>query len=377
MNLSRRSFVRNSALAAAGLPLTTAGFNYCSQGEAAQSFDFSMGNPEGAVRLNFNENTLGPSPRAIEGATQAISESYRYALGGLLRPHIADYLGMEKEWVLMGTGSTEIQRLAPIAHARDGGNVVAAKETWGGLLTVAENMGLTVKRIELNKSESYSYDVESMLAAVDSETRIFLLVNPNNPTGTTLGYSDLKTIADALPQNVLFVIDQAYDDYQDDEKTGVDLLKDGYTNVLATRTFSKAHALAGLRCGYGLAHPDVLREISKFGCGPGSINIAVFGAVLGALSDPEHPVRSREYVRNTRTYYEQQCTQLGVPFMAGPTPFCLIELGESATAVHEALRERNIIVARGSSWHLPNHIRISYGRPEENQAFFSELRSIL
>ena len=115
---------------------------------------------------------------------------------------------------------------------------------------------------------------------MNSDTQLFLIVTPNNPTGTSLSYAELETIADALPEDVLFVIDEAYADYHPDGwKTGIDLLKAGYDNVLVTRTFSKAHALAGLRCGYGLGHPDILRKIARFGCGPGSTNMVAFGAV--------------------------------------------------------------------------------------------------
>jgi histidinol-phosphate aminotransferase len=277
----------------------------------------------------------------------------------------------------MGTGSTELLRLAPIAHARDGGNVVTANETWGGMLTVAENMGLTTKRLNLLKDKGYAFDIEGMLAAVDTQTRILLVVTPNNPTGTTLSYAEMKHIADSLPDGVLFVLDQAYADYETDGRSGIDLLKEGYSNVLVTRTFSKAYALAGLRCGYGLAHPDILNEIRKYGCGPGSINMAAFGAVLGSLDDPEHAARSRSYVQQTRAYYEQQFDDLGLAVVSGPPPFILVELGERSKPVYDELRQKNIFTSHGNGWNLPDHLRISYGREHENEAFFAALKAIL
>jgi histidinol-phosphate aminotransferase len=352
------------------------GIDYCEAATGA-AFDLSMGFGENAIRLNFNENTLGPSPKAIEAAKEAVAGAYRYALAGLLRPHIAEHHGIDEEYVLMGTGSTELLRIAPITRAGNGGNFVAAWETWGGLITVAENIGLKPKRIHLREDHGYAYDIDAMLAAVDSETRIFAVVTPNNPTGSTLSYDEMKSIVDALPKDVLFVLDEAYAHYQPDRKTGLDLVKEGHTNVLATRTFSKAHALAGMRCGYGLAHPDVLKEIKKFGCGPGSINFVGYAAVLGALADPEHPKRSRSYIQDTRAYYEQQCKKMGVESIAGPSPFVLIKLGEKADSVYNELRMRKIFVSKGTSWNLPDYLRISYGREEENQAFFSELKKLV
>ncbi len=378
MSLSRRQFLGQSSIAATAIPfLMGLDTDYC-EAATGGAVDLSMGFPEGAARLNFNENTLGPSPKAVEGANAGLRDANRYALGGLLTPLIAEYHGIDKDWILMGTGSTELQRLAPISHLRDGGNVVSTLETWGGGLAVADAMGNTVTRLKLLKEKGYAYGIKKMIDAVDSKTQLFVVVTPNNPTGTSLTYAEIETIADALPKDILFVLDEAYADYHPDEwKTGIDLLKAGRRNVLVTRTFSKAQALAGLRCGYGLGHPDILKKIAKFGCGPGSTNIVAFGAVQGALSDPEHVKRSRAYVQETRVYYEQQAQTLGLKTVSGVPPFILIELGERVPAIHRELRERKILVSNGESWNLPDYLRVSYGREEENHAFFRELKKIL
>lgn len=377
MSLNRRQFLGSTATCATALPFgLAAGIDYC-EAATAKQYDLSQGFPADAVRLNYNENTLGPSPRAVAAAIEGVHEGYRYALGGLLRPHIAKRHGIDKDWVLMGTGSTELLRLAPIAHARQGGNVVTSNQTWAGLLAVAEHLQLEIRRVDLQKENQYAFDVDALLAQVDADTRIFMLVTPNNPTGTTISYENLKKIADALPDDALFVIDQAYVDYAIDERSGVDLLREGYTNVLVTRTFSKAYALAGMRCGYGLAHPDILGEISKYGCGPASTNMAVFGAVLGSLDDPDHARKSREYVQETRRYYEGEFASLNLDYVSGPPPFILVDLGNRSKTVFDELLAQKIYVTHGDAWNLPDHIRISYGRPEENQAFFDAFRSIV
>ena len=374
MSLSRRRFITTAASA---VPLgLIAGVNHC-EAATESELDLSQGFPAGAIRLNYNENTLGPSPQAIAGAMQGVQEGYRYALGGLLRPHIATRHDIDKDWVLMGTGSTELLRLAPIAYARQGGNVVTSDQTWAGLLTVAEHLDLEIRRVQLRKQDNYAFDVDAMLAEVDANTKVFMLVTPNNPTGTTMAYADLEKIADSLPKDVLFVVDQAYVDYSTERHSGVDLLKAGHTNVLVTRTFSKAYALAGMRCGYGLGHPDILTEISKFGCGPASTNMAVFGAVLGSLDDPGHARKSREYVQETRAYYEANFSRLGLPYVSGPPPFILVELGERSQQVFDALLAQKIFVTHGKAWNLPQHLRISFGRPDENEEFFRALESVI
>lgn len=380
MSLSRREFLGRTSLSAAAVPalMSTRMAPAIAAAPHADEFDFSMGFPEGAIRLGFNENTLGPSPKAIAGATAAIPGSYRYALSGLLRPLIAKHHGVDKEWVLIGNGSTEVLTSTPPAFVRNGGNVVAALETWDEMLLVAEALGANVKRVRLLQQKNYAYDVDGMLAAVDADTRLFMIISPNNPTGSSLDYADLKKIADALPKKVLLVIDHAYADYLPDGKTGIDLIKEGHGNVLVTRTFSKAHALAGLRCGYGIAHPDILKEIAKFGCGPGSTNMAVFGAVQGSLDDPEHTQRARTYMRAAHSYYEQQCRQRGWEIVAGVSPFALIGVGAGqGKAVESGMRKRKIFINDGARWHMPDYVRVSYGRESENRTFVNALTELL
>ncbi|HEY3786129.1 MAG TPA: histidinol-phosphate transaminase [Steroidobacteraceae bacterium] len=382
---SRRQFLTRTSASALAAPVLLAGGAAPSEAatDAAHStaggeFNLSMGFPEGALRLGFNENPLGPSQKAIAGAIAAIPGSYRYALSWELRPLIAAHHAVDKDWVLIGNGSTEVLTTVPVAFARDKANVVAALETWDEMLVVAENMGTSVKRIKLLKDKNYAYDVDGMLAAVDADTRVFMIISPNNPTGSTLDYAQLKKIADALPKKTLFVIDQAYADYLPEGKTGIDLVKEGYRNVLVTRTFSKAHAMAGLRCGYGIAHPEVLKEIAKFACGPGSTNMAVFGAVEGSLRDPAHIERSRAWVRSSHAWYQQQCAKSAMQLVAGPSPFALIAVGAGrGKAVQEALRARKVFINDGARWHLPGYIRVSYGLEKENQTFFNELTEIM
>ena len=378
MSSSRRLFLRNSFAGAAALPLLMSlDIDYC-EASTEQAIDLSMGFPKDAIRLNWNENVLGPSPLAIEGAKAGLVDAYRYALGGLLTPLIADYHAIDKEWVLMGTGSTELLRLAPATHLQEDGNVVSSLETWAGGLRVAEHMGVAVKRVKLLEDHDYAYDIDALLSAVDSNTQLFIMVTPNNPTGTSLSYVELKAIADALPKHVLFIIDEAYADYLPDGwRTGIDLIKAGYQNVLVTRTFSKAHGMAGLRCGYGVGHPDILKSITKFGCGPASTNIVAFGAVQGALNDSEHARRTRSYVQKTRDFYQKQCNKLELKTISGPPPFMLIKMGDRANNIHQALKSRKIMVGHGKSWNMPNYLRISYGRESENRAFFKELEKLL
>ncbi len=375
MSISRRSFLQRSAVAAATVPfLQQLDIDTC-EATTDKSIDFSMGFPPDAIRLNRNENPLGPSPTAVEAAIEGVRKSNRYADSILLRPMLAAHHDMDKDWVLVGTGSGELLKLAPLVYLRDGGNVVSTLETFRTTPSFAEKLGADVHWVRLR--EDGSYDIDRLLKAVDKNTKIFYLVQPNNPTGSVLDYAGLTKIADALPTDVIFLIDEAYIHFLPDGKTGIDLLKAGYTNLLVTRTFSKAYALAGLRVGYGLGHPDIMKKIAAFGCGPTSTNMAGYGAAVASLEDDAHVERSRKYVQKARAFFENQFRQMGLGYISGAPTFILVDIGDKANDVREALVRRKIYVRKGEEWDLPRHLRVSYGLDEEHRAFFAALKELL
>ena len=377
MAISRRQFIRNSTLAVSvpavmGLNLDSA------QAAMSPAIDYSMGFPEGAVLLNRNENPLGPPPVAIEAAKDAIHRSARYADSIYLRALLSQHLQLEEDWILIGTGSGELLKLAPLVFARDGGNMVSSTQTYRSTPRFLTRLGGEVKWVDLKKENDYRQDIKRQLEAVDGDTRIFYLVTPNNPTGESVDYDTLQSIADALPENVLFMIDEAYVHYEDDNmKSGLDLLKAGYKNVLVTRTFSKAYAMAGLRCGYGMGHPDIMKQIAQFGCGPTSTNMAGFAAAAAALGDDTHTARSREYARKSRSYFEENFTSLGIKYLSGCPTFIMADLGDRVTEINQAFRSKKIFVRPGGEWAMPNHLRVSYGHEAEHQAFFSALKELV
>jgi histidinol-phosphate aminotransferase len=376
MSLSRRQFLSNSSLAIAGVPvLTGLGMDYC-HAAMPDDIDWSMGFPADAVLLNRNENPIGPSPMAIEAARKGIPRAFRYADPNWIRSLLAEHYQMDKQSILVGTGSGELLKIAPLAFATDG-NVISTLESYRSVAVNSERFGSTVKWINLIKEKNYAYDIQGMLDAVDAETRILFAVTPNNPTGLSLSYEELKTIAEGLPKHVLFIIDEAYIDIAPPLKSGVDLVREGYANVLVTRTFSKAYALAGLRCGYGLGHPDLMKILSRYGCGPTSTNMAGFGAMAASLADKAHLQRSRDFAKKTRALFEKNFRALDIPYLSGPTLFIMAEFGDRVAAINTELRKKKIFVRPGGEWAMPEHIRVSYGHEHEVMAFFTALKNIL
>ncbi len=380
MTVTRRRFLKSSTISVAALPvLTTMHIDYCEAG-IVDDIDWNMRYPQGAIRMGLNENPLGPSALAVEAGKKSMDICNRYPQPKTLREVLAEHHDMEEEWVLVSNGSGELLKTIPLVYSRQiGDNVISPREAYRKTPRYAEKLGATAKYINLRADKNYSYDVTAMLDAVDDNTRIFYAVNPNNPTGSILTYDELKSIADALPKHVMFVIDEAYAQYTPNLRTGIDLLKEGYKNVIITRTFSKAYALAALRCGYGVGHPDSMKKIVQFGASYDSLNIAAYGAVQATLHDHEHLQRSRLFATEVLNYYKTQCEKLGLAYISGPVdlPYIMIETGANTNAIQKELENRLIYVRTGEGYDLPNHLRISCGLAEHNKAFFRELKKII
>ncbi len=373
MGLSRRSFLRRSAAVVATAPLLHhLSYDSC-DAAPGEPVDFSGGYAPGAVRLNRNENPFGPSPLAIEAIQQGMGQASRYVISTPLRKKLAEIHGVEDKAILLGSGSAELLKLVPITFLRGGGNIVSTVETFRVTPTYAEKLGAQVRWV--GHQADWTYDIKALLDAVDSDTKVAYLVNPNNPTGATLDYGQLAAIADALPKDVLFFIDEAYHQFLDGGKNGLDLIKSGRRNVFVTRTFSKVYGLAGLRLGYGIGHPSVIKKVANFGGGGLSLNLAGYGGALAALDDQRHVERFLSLAESARMFYRKEFKALGIPYVSGVSPFILAEVG-NGTEIVEALAKENVFVRPGTTWKMPRHIRISFGLPEQNRAAVEAIKKV-
>ncbi|MCC3859894.1 pyridoxal phosphate-dependent aminotransferase [Pseudemcibacter aquimaris] len=376
MKLSRRKFMGTTAAGVASAPLL---LNTEAAAELApDDIDWSMGFPDGSTLLNRNENPIGPSPKAVQAAKKGVEKSFRYADRILIRKLLAEEHGVPEDHVIVGVGSGEILNIMPLVYMREANkNMVAVWESYRPVPGRATLLGGEVKWVNLLPEEDYQFNVDRLLAAVDADTRLLFLVTPNNPTGAVMGYDDVKRLADNLPDHVKLIIDGAYRDFQNDGRDEIELIKGGNKNILVTRTFSKIYAMAGLRAGYGIAHPDIIKELSKFGGSPTSVNMAGFGAMAASLGDDEFIAKSRGFVKNARSYFERELGALGINTMAGPPIFILAEFGERTQEIVDALKARKIFIRAGGEWGMPNHARISYGLDHENATLIAALKEIL
>ena len=324
---------------------------------------------DGAVRVGSNENPLGPSPLAMEAMADALRFGHRYARPGALIDAIARRHEVDPSWVVLGCGSMELLRHLPAAFAKDG-ELLAAREAYRGAPQSAERLGVPVQLVPVDKD--HRHDLAAMAKAITARTRIVLISNPNNPTGTILSKTTCCGSSRRCRRTPSWC--EAYIHYT--PEADVSAAVKNHKNLLVLRTFSKIYGLAGLRIGYAVGHPDLvsrLREYTSFF----NINALGFAGALAALDDGEHVARCRALLREGKEFWEKTLTTRGTPFIRSEVPFFLVDTGREADIVERRLGADKIYTRRGRDWDMPRHLRISFGTMDENRAVAAALEKAL
>jgi len=376
LKISRRNFMGNLVAGAAVLRLRNYPWAYPSTTAPPFERKIDWGYPEGACRLNANENPFGPSPRALAAMEKALSQAHRYTSGQQLIKELASYHKVSNDMVLAGCGSTEFLRIAPWAFLRNGGELITALQTYKTLIREAGKIGAKVNAIPLNKD--FSFDLKSIKKALTSETKMIYLVNPNNPTGTRLDFDAIQNFCASLPQRIIVFIDEAYSHFLEDKKgrDGITLIKQGY-NVIVSRTFSKVHGLAGMRLGYAIAKPSIIKELKVFAFRSMGINQAVFAGGLVSLEDEKHVQKYKELVSEGKEFYYDQFDSLGLKYIPSTTPFLMVKVNMASKVAQKKLASKHVFVRKGEDWQMPSYLRITMGFPEENKTCISALKKVL
>lgn len=358
------------------LPFRDYAWIYPLSKEAMMKKKINWGYPEGACRLDSNENPLGPSPGTLEVMKNALSQAHRYTSTSQLLKELASFHGVSDDMVLAGCGSTEFLRIAPWTFLREGGELITALQTYKTLPREAEKIEVQIKWTRLN--DEFALDLDSMKKALTSRTKMIYLVNPNNPTGTALDFEAIQKFCSSLPRDIIVFIDEAYSHFHEDKKgrNGITLVKQGY-NVIVSRTFSKAYGLAGMRLGYVIANPSIINELRVFGFRDMGINQAVFAGGLASLEDEKHVEKYKELVREGREFYCEQFDSLGLEYIPSTTPFIMVKVNMPSKVARKKLADKHIFVRKGEDWQMPHYLRISIGFPEENRTCVGALKKIL
>lgn len=331
---------------------------------------------EKVVKLASNENNLGPSPKAIAAMKEALAGVYEYPEGsGYYLVHaIAEKFDLAFDQIVLGNGGNDLIELVVKTFAGPGRNVVSAHPSFimykiGAMIMDAEFRGVPLK--------DYRFDLPAMADAVDEQTRVVFIANPNNPTGTIVTRAEFDDFLERVPDHVLVVLDEAYFDFvtAEDYPDALDYVRAGRP-VMAMRSFSKNYGLAGLRLGWGAADAELVGAMHRIRQ-PFNANRLAQVAGVAALEDDEHLARSCELVAAGREQLYHGLDELGVKYVPSEANFVLVDLEREAAPVFEELLRLGVVVRPMAGWGLPNALRVSVGRPEENDAFLSALATVL
>lgn len=328
----------------------------------------------GAVKLASNENPLGPSPKVLEALAEALPRLHRYPDGGavVLAARLARHLGVTPERIVFGNGSNEIIELLVRLFAEPGDEVVMSRDAFLVCDLVCRAVGARSVRVE---ARDLHHDLEAIGRAVGPATKLVFLANPNNPTGTIFRRDAWERFLERVPRHVVVAVDEAYFEYVDDEDYPDSLTyHDRHPGLVTLRTFSKIHALAGLRIGYGVGSPEIIGALARFRQ-PFNVNSLAQVAACAALDDAEHVEASRELVRRGREQLVQGLERLGLRTVPSQANFVLCEVGDGRR-VTDALLHRGVIVRPMQAYGLPDRIRVTCGTETENARFLQALEDI-
>jgi histidinol-phosphate aminotransferase len=334
------------------------------------------------INLDSNENPFGPSPRAIEAMNAALTSSNSYPEDDCtqLRRRLATFHDVPAEQVLVTAGSTALLSLLCQTLLGPGLNAVTSARSF-----IVYSMAVHATGAQLIETpmRDDAFDLDAILQAINEHTRLVFLANPNNPTGTMLDAATVDRFIAEVPGHVVVVLDEAYYEFASyfaayrkiDYSHSLQYLRQGGT-VVVLRTFSKAHGLAGLRIGYGLGPAELLAYCARMR-NTFSVSSMAQAAALAAIDDQSH-------IKRVVLNNAGQAQMIGVAlsemdFRVGPTSanFLYCDVGEDAAGVAELLRGERVSVRPLGGWGAPNCLRVSIGRPEQNQIFLQAMRRVV
>lgn len=337
-----------------------------------------LGITDEIVKLASNENPLGPSPRAVEAIRRATPELHRYPDGGgfYLREAVAKLFELSLDQVILGNGSSEVIEMLARAYLADGDEAIFSQQSF--VMYPIAISAVNGKGIAVPANSERRHDVDAMARAVTPRTKLIYIANPSNPTGTYITRSELDYLIARVPENVLIVMDQAYQEYVDnpDYPDALSDFKAGRENVVVLRTLSKIHGLAGIRIGYGIAHPEVVAVLNRVRSPFNTSSLAQV-AGLAALSDDSWVHHCRRANAGERSFLESELKRRGIRYTPSVTNFILVEFSGRVGDLIPAFERRGVIIRPVGGPGLANCARVSVGTRAENDRFLAALDSLI
>jgi histidinol-phosphate aminotransferase len=334
------------------------------------------------IKMASNENPFGPSPKAIAAMQAVLGESNFYPDNDAtdLRNRLADLHKVQPEQIVPTAGSTALLGIIARTLLSPGLNAVTSERSFIVYPIATRAAGGTLIEVPtLNDG----FDLEAIAAAINSDTRIIYLANPNNPTGTLVSARDVDRFVERVPSHVVVILDEAYCDFAQyfaaergvDYSHGLDYIRQG-RKVVVLRTFSKAHGLAGVRVGYGIGPAELMSYFARMRT-TFSVSTVAQAAALAALDDEGHTQKALANNAEQARVLTEGISELGYRVVPTWANFLYCEIGDDAAGVAKRLQEDGVIVRPLVPWGAPTAIRVTIGTGEQNQFFLQTFKRVM
>ena len=332
--------------------------------------------PAMKARLLANENPFGPSAAAKKAVQDALDLSYQYPFMHMreLTGKIAAFEGIKQNNILMDAGSSPLLLAAALQFCKNGAEVISADPTYNDMPSTAADHG--AKWVKVPLTADYKHDLDAMEAKITSNTGLVYICNPNNPTGTVVDTAKLKAFCERVSKKVPVFIDEAYIDYMPDPQAAsmTDLVKKGH-NVIVARTFSKLYGFAGLRCGYVIAQPDTIKQLSAFAVGSMSLSATTVAAAIAAYQEKPFLQEALKKTQASKDFLYATLKKEGYDYIPSSANFVMFPIKMEGPKFAQEMSNRGVGI-RVWAFNDKNWCRVSIGRMDEMQAFADAFKEI-
>jgi histidinol-phosphate aminotransferase len=367
MNASRRNFAKFLGGSAVYAALAPSLFN------SRLALD-ALAATTNVVRLSSNENPYGPSPLAIKAMTDAFSLAWRYPdeHEQFLIESLAKLHRVDANQILLGNGSGEILKVAAASFTSPERKLIVPNPTFEAILNHARTAKAEV--VQVNLTPNYEHDLPKMLAVNDAG--LVYICNPNNPTASITPKERLRAFLNNVPKQTIVLVDEAYHHYveSNDYESLIPLLPQ-HSNLIVARTFSKVYAMAGLRCGYCIAQPDLIKQMRSQQTWD-SVNIMALVAAKASLDDVDQVSMGKQRNSAVKKFVYGELDKMNLKHVPSHANFLMVDLRREVGPVIGALRDRNVQVGRVFPA-MPNFMRVTIGTRPQMDAFFTAFRSVM
>lgn len=332
------------------------------------------------IKLASNENPLGPGEKVISAIQSELKNLSRYPDGNAfsLKQALATKHDVAIEQITIGNGSNDILEILTRAFVTPEHEVIFSQHAFAVYPIVTQAVGAKAVVIP---AKSWGHDLDAMQKAITDKTRVIFIANPNNPTGTWLAKNELETFLENVPDHALVVLDEAYFEFADydaaakDYPNGIEWLSK-YSNLIVTRTFSKAYGLAGLRVGYSVSHPQIADALNRVRQ-PFNANSLALRAAEVALADVEYLKSGVSLNAKGMQQLISSFNEMNLKYIPSVGNFICVNVGEAAMKVYDDLLYQGVIVRPVANYEMPEHLRVTIGTIKENERFINALKKVL